>query len=56
MGATISKIRNELDHSGDERAKMEECLNILEKVVKSHLENAKTSMINGARFDQEIDT
>ena len=56
MGAAISKIRNELDHSGDERAKMEERLNILEKVVKSHLENAKTSMINGARFDQEIDT
>jgi len=56
MGNPISKIRSELDQSDAEKAKMEERMNILEKMLKSHLEVAKTSMINGTRFDQEIDT
>jgi len=57
MGNPITKIRSELHKGSDaDKTKMEERLNILERLVKSHLEVAKTSMINGAKFDQEIDT
>ena len=56
MGSEISALRNALDTSDAEREKMEERLNILEKMVNYHLENAKISMLNGERSDQQIHT
>lgn len=35
---------------------MQERLNVLEKMVENHLENAKASILNGERGDQEIHT
>ena len=38
------------------RKKKQERLNVLEKMVENHLENAKASILNGERGDQEIHT
>ena len=56
MGAVISAIRNQLDHSDEEQKAMNERLNILEKMVNYHLDTAKVSMLSGERADQEIHT
>ena len=56
MGNPISKLRKELDQADEEQAKMQERLNVLEKMVNFHLENAKNEMLAGERTDQEIDT
>jgi len=56
MGSPISKLRESISQSDDERTEKEERLNILEMMVKSRLENAKRLMLNGERGDQEIHT
>ena len=54
MGAAISAIRKQIDHSDEDRKEMQQRLNILEKMIYYRLETAKTSMLNGERGDQEI--
>ena len=56
MGNPISKLRKQLDLADAEKAKMQERLNVLEKMVNFHLDNAKTDMLAGDRLDQEIHT
>ena len=56
MGNPISKLRKELDQADAEKAKMQERLNVLEKMVNYHLYNAQTEMLAGERSDQEIHT
>lgn len=56
MGAVISALRQQLDHSEEEQKAMQQRLNILEKMVNYRLDIAKTSMLNGERGDQEIHT
>ena len=56
MGNPISSLRKEIDQSEAEKEKMQERLNVLEKMVNYHLDSAKTEMLNGDRNDQEIDT
>ena len=57
MGNPISKLRKGIvDTSPAENEKMQERLNMLEKVVNFHLDNAKTEMLAGERGNQEIDT
>ena len=56
MGNPISSLRKELDQADAEKKKMQERLNVLEKMVNYHLENAKTAMLSGDRGDQEIHT
>ena len=56
MGNEISTARDAIDLSSGEREKIEERLNILEKMINYHLENAKISMLNGERSDQQIHT
>ena len=55
MGNPISKVRAEAK-AADETAKrqMEERMNILEKMVNSHLTNQKHSILEGESDDQEI--
>ena len=52
MGNPISKLRKEIDQSEAEKEKMQERLNILEKMVNYHLENAKNEILNGNKNDQ----
>jgi len=58
MGIPVSKvraeIRDEFDPSDGERIKQEERMNLLEMMVNSRLENAKLSILNGDRNDQQI--
>ena len=56
MGNPISSLRSVVDQSGEERLKMQERLNILEKMVNYLLDNAKTEMLHGDRGDQRIYT
>ena len=56
MGNPVSSLRKKLDHANAEEEKKQERLNILEKMVDNHLENAKASILNGERGDQEIHT
>ena len=56
MGNPISKLRKKLELEDAEKAKMQERLNILEKMINFHLDNAKTDMLAGHRDDQEIHT
>ena len=56
MGNPISKLRKELDQADAEKAKMQERLNVLEKMVNFHLDIAKNEMLAGERNDQEIHT
>ena len=54
MGSMLSTVRDQLDLSGEEKSKMEEQLNILEKMVISQLKEKRTQIIAGQRHDQEI--
>lgn len=54
MGNPISSLRDKVDQSNAEKQKMQERLNIMEKMVENHLENAKASILNGERGDKEI--
>lgn len=54
MGTTISKIRNAVDQSEEEKSKMQQGLSILEKMVNYHLDAAKESMLSSKRNDQQI--
>ena len=54
MGHVVSTVRKALDQSDEESKEMEQRLNMLEKMVNYHLDNAKTSMLSGERDDQEI--
>ena len=56
MGNPVSSLRKKLDKANAEEEKKQERLNILEKMVDNHLENAKASILNGERGDQEIHT
>ena len=56
MGAAVSAVRKQMDHSDENREAMEQRLNILEKMVNYHLDTAKMSMLSGERADQEIHT
>ena len=56
MGAAISAVRKQIDHSDENREAMEQRLSILEKMVNYHLDTAKMSMLSGGRGDQEIHT
>ena len=56
MGNKIQALRNEIDQSDAEKEKMQERLNILEKMVNYHLDSSKNTMLNGDKNDQEIDT
>ena len=56
MGNPISKLRKQIDQSDKERHLKEERMNILEKMLKSHLDTAKQEMLHGQRNDQEIHT
>ena len=56
MGNPISKFRKGYIQTDTENPKMQERLNVLEKMVNFHLENAKNEMLAGERTDQEIDT
>ena len=53
MGISISKLRKQQEA---EKVEMQERLNVLEKMVNYHLDNAKTEMLAGERNDQEIHT
>lgn len=55
MGAPISKLRKEAREANEqERQRMEERLQILEKMVTSRLQVQKSHIIAGERGDQEI--
>ena len=55
MGDSISKIRKEATYAADqEKQKMEERMQILERMVASHLDKVHNLVINGERGDQEI--
>ena len=56
MGNPISSLRKKIDQANTEEEKKQERLNVLEKMVENHLENAKASILNGERGDQEIHT
>ena len=56
MGNPISSLRQKVDQANAEEEKEQERLNVLEKMVENHLENAKASILNGERGDQEIHT
>ena len=54
MGNPISKLRKQIDQADHDRKLKEERMNILEKMLKSHLDTAKQDMLNGQNNDQEI--
>ena len=55
MGQSISSIRNEAEIADEqEKQKMQERLQILEKMVDSHLDKELQHVVNGERGDQEI--
>ena len=54
MGNPVSKIRDEINSADAEKEKKQERLNVLEKMVKSHLAIAKREMQAGERNDEEI--
>jgi len=54
MGNPISKLREEIDQGDAEKQKKAERLNLLEKMVKSHLAIAKREMLSGEKNDEEI--
>ena len=55
MGQSIASIRNEAELADEaEKAKMEERLQILEKMMNGHLDKELQQVINGQRSDQEI--
>lgn len=55
MGQSVSKIRKEAEEANEaDRQKMEERLQILEKMVQSHLEKQQHHVLAGERGDQEI--
>ena len=55
MGKSVSKIRKEATYAAnEERQRMEERIQILEKMVGSRLDTEHNLVINGERGDQEI--
>ena len=55
MGQSVTRLREEAEKANDDdRRKMEERIQILEKMVQSHLEKQKHRIIAGERGDQEI--
>ena len=55
MGQSIEKIRKEAKYNDDiDKREKEERLRVLEKMVKGHLSEEQTRIINGERGDQEI--
>jgi len=54
MGNPVSKLRDEISQADAEKEKKAERLNVLEKMVKSHLAIAKRKMLSGERNDEEI--
>ena len=60
MGNPISKVRAEVEKPDGKAEQlqnnMQERLNILEKMLHSHLKNELSNLLNGRRGDQEIHT
>jgi len=54
MGNPVSKLREDIAQDDAEKEKKEERINVLEKMVKSHLATAKQEMLSGERHDEEI--
>jgi hypothetical protein len=55
MGNPITKVRNEAEAADQvEKQKMQEQMDILEKMIHGKLDNEKTKIIMGERNDQEI--
>ena len=55
MGQSVTTIRKEAKYAADEeKQQMEERMQILEKMVGSHLDKEHNLIINGERGDQEI--
>ena len=54
MGNPISSLREQLNQEKKEEAQMQERLNVLEKMITFHLENAKNEMLHGDGGDEEI--
>ena len=54
MGSPLSTVREAIKQTQADRVQAEERLQMLEKMIKGHLREAKTHILNGERGDQEI--